>query len=86
MAQLIKKYIGEYLYTTNFDEKQPYPSLNELKRKIIIRSQMPKVQKNELANVVERAVQDKFEPMKKFDEFVEMRESVIIFFFILKFY
>ena len=38
---------------------------------------MPKVQKNELANVVERAVQDKFDPLKKFDEFSELRELVI---------
>lgn len=85
MAMLIKKYLGEYLYTVNFDETKPYPSLNELKRKIIIRSQMPKVQKNELANVVERAVQEKFEPMRKFDEFVEMRESVNTLIFYLRF-
>jgi len=37
---------------------------------------MPKVQKNELANVVVRDVQDKIESLKKFDEFNEIRELV----------
>jgi hypothetical protein len=76
MAILIKKYIGEYLYIGNYDTSQKYPTLNDLKRKIIIRSQMPKVQKNELANVVVRDVQDKIESLKKFDEFNEIRELV----------
>lgn len=77
MAILIKKYIGDYLYTFDLDNMQKYPTLNELKRKIIIRSQMPKVKKAELANVMERAVQDKLDSIH-FDEFEEQRESKII--------
>lgn len=74
---MIKKYIGDFLYTFDFDDIQKYPTLNELKKKIIIRSQMPKVKKAELANVVERAVQDKLESIH-FGEFDEQRESEVV--------
>ncbi len=86
MATLIKKYVGEFLYTSKYEPGQKYPTMNDLRRKIIIRSQMPKVQKNELANVVSREVKEKIESLQKFDELNEIRDQVKKMFKVLVFF
>jgi len=47
---------------------------------------MPKVQKNELANVVSREVKEKIESLQKFDELNEIRDQVKKMFKVLVFF
>lgn len=76
MANLIKKHLGEFLYTEKFTGIEKYPTMNQLRRKVLIRSQMPKQKLKEIPNAGVREIRHKT-PLKRVNSFEEIDENPV---------